>query len=59
MAREKAQVLTPLRVAKDERVRTVSSCADVGGPFSVERSFGTEWCGSCGYPVSEHSKSFR
>ncbi len=36
------------------RVRTVASCIEVGGPFSVERSFGESWCGGCGYRVSDH-----
>lgn len=46
-----------MRLGPEAAVREVSSCAEVGGPFSIERSFGEAWCGACGHRVAEHAKT--
>lgn len=52
-----ARLPAGLRLDLERREAAVKSCVDAGGPFSVERSFGDLWCGSCGYAVSRHGSN--
>lgn len=55
--KKKVSVPAAMRLDLSARVRTVASCLEAGGPFSVERSFGESWCGGCGYRVADHERA--